>query len=128
MPRDGIVAARTVRRRADNALATRHPVNADVEKTAHDAAEQEKDGRPEMKRDELPGRGISHTCGVRNAGRGVRNAEAPTFPGARELVQWKGPVDRRRLCSQAWTFLSNARRITATGAVFSDQISSALAP
>src|SRR6516162_3527221 len=39
---------RTMRRRRDDAHAQRHPVDADVQKTAHNATECKKRQRPEM--------------------------------------------------------------------------------
>jgi hypothetical protein len=39
-----------MRRRANETLIERHPVNADIQETADDAAPHEKDQRPEMKR------------------------------------------------------------------------------
>src|SRR5665213_3665978 len=49
-----VFAMRAMRRRRDDAQFQRHPVNADVQKAADDAAERKKANRPEMKRNERP--------------------------------------------------------------------------
>src|SRR5690242_13633979 len=46
---------RTVGWRGDDALLQRHPVNANIQKTADDSAEREKRRRPKMKGHTCPG-------------------------------------------------------------------------
>jgi len=67
IPGNGVLAMRTVGARRNHALAERHSVNADIEKTADHATEGEEDQRPEMERNEHPlvrieDRPNSHKC------------------------------------------------------------------
>ena len=48
-PGDGIVAMGTVRRRRDDALPERHPMNADIQEAPYDRSQHEKEHRPEVK-------------------------------------------------------------------------------
>jgi hypothetical protein len=57
---------RAMRRRRDNTLAQRHPVDAYIEKTAHHRTEDEKDHRPEMERNGGPILRVEN--GVKHAG------------------------------------------------------------
>jgi hypothetical protein len=59
-PPDHHAAVRAMRRRADETLAARHPINADIQETADNGAENEKRDRPEMERQLLkPGARIA---------------------------------------------------------------------
>jgi hypothetical protein len=51
IPRNGISAMRAMGGRMDNALIPRHPVNANVQETAHHATQRKEAHRPKMKRD-----------------------------------------------------------------------------
>ena len=85
IPRNGIAAMRTMRRRRDNTQPSRQPVNADVKKAADRAAKHEKGKRPEVEGHRCPDRGIK---GAGHGGEQLGIADCQLAIGTELLTRW----------------------------------------
>src|SRR3954470_21692205 len=122
IPRDGIFAVWTVRRRPDNTFPERQPVNANIEKTSHHGPEDKENDAPEMKRHSLPDFRLKDRLNHRLSTKRTIYLALLCMPMEHPLkTAIRGPT-------QPYTSFKSACRIISTGAGWRVQISRAAVP